>query len=95
MADETTNSQASSEVRARVRELIRALAPNQSAQLGSETRLEADLEFDSLALVELAVRLETEFELPALAEGDVADLDIQTVGDVEALIESLTREGRP
>jgi acyl carrier protein len=76
-----------------VRELVRSLAPREVETVDSNARLEADLAFDSLTLVELAVRLEREFALPDL--GDQAmDLEIETVGDIEGFVVNLVGSPR-
>jgi acyl carrier protein len=49
------------------------------------SRLVGDLGYDSLALIELAVELELEFELDPLDESAIAALG--TVGDAIALVE--------
>ncbi len=76
------------EIAAAVYEIVRQLAPNPVEVLDQDTRLEADLEYDSLALVELAVKLEERFELPQLAEEDIGQ--IETVGDIESLVARAT-----
>ena len=83
-----TEDNQTQDVRARVRELVRALAPRPVESVDSSARLEADLLFDSLTLVELAVRLEQEFSLPDFEE-QAMDLEIETVGDVESFVENL------
>lgn len=75
-------------VAARVRELIRALAPADVSSVGPDDLLQEDLLFDSLTLLELAVRLEREFELTSFQE-EPADLSIETVGEVERLVQEL------
>lgn len=80
------------DVQARVRELIRTKAPNPVDEIGPEVHLEDDLHYDSLALIDLAVSIEREFELPAFAEAQVVDLQLETVGDVEALVGRLVNE---
>ena len=56
-----------------------------AADVGPDTGLIADLGYDSVRLIELAIALEQRFELPALDEaGSIA---VCTVADVVALVE--------
>jgi acyl carrier protein len=65
-----------------VRELVIELAPNPDGAAGkSDPHLVDDLEYHSLALMELAFTLEDEFELDPLDEETA--LSIVTLGDVE------------
>lgn len=68
-------------VRVRVRELIQELAPRRADALADEMLLVEDLEYHSLALLELAFALEDEFDLPPLDEEKVQH--IRTVADIE------------
>ena len=72
------------EIHIRVRELVLEVAPYPGATVDENSRLELDLQYDSLALVELAVKIEENFGLPPMAEGDI--LEIETVGDIERLV---------
>lgn len=74
----------SSGVEQQLHAMIREIAPAPVSEITSASRLEDDLGFDSLALVELAVQLEQQFKLPPLSEEEA--LDITTVGDIEALL---------
>jgi acyl carrier protein len=94
MIEDTAKPQASTDVRARVRELVRTRAPNPAEQVGPETHLEEDLHYDSLALIDLAVSIEREFELTAFAEAQVVDVKLETVGDIELLVDRLVAEAR-
>jgi len=68
--------------RALIRELILELAPNRGVTaLAPTLRLVEDLEYHSLALMELAFTLEDEFHLDPIDEADVQK--IVSVGDVE------------
>ena len=72
-------------VRMLVRELILELAPNQTYKdLTSDSRLVEDLEFHSLALMEMAFTLEDEFSLDPISEQDA--LKIISAGDVEQYV---------
>lgn len=69
------------EIRATIRALVIQLAPNDNVNDdGRDLLLVEDLEYHSLALLELAFVLEDEFDLPPIDE-QVAQL-IRTVGDV-------------
>jgi acyl carrier protein len=77
MSSETATS-------SQVRELVRELAPYPVETIDETSRLELDLRYDSLALVELAVEIEARFGLPPMAETEL--MDIETVGDIERLV---------
>ena len=93
MPEDIVGHDVAADIRTRVRDVIRSLAPETVDHVDRCDRLQNDLLFDSLALVELAVRLEQEFELPPF-EGEAVDLEIETVGDVEDLIDDLVKGGR-
>ncbi len=76
------------ETRARVRSIIIELAPNpDGARQDTTTRLVEDLEYHSLALLELGFTLEDEFNLPPIDQEQVQH--ITTVEEVEDLVLSL------
>ena len=87
-APEPATADAAADVRSRVREAILALAPNPVDEVAASDRLEEDLLFDSLALTELALRLEQQFELPGFDQ-ELMDVRLETVGDVEDVISRL------
>jgi acyl carrier protein len=93
MSDETLSTRIPGDVRSRVRELVRVQAPNPIGQVEASTRLEDDLHYDSLALIDLAVCIEREFELSAFAETEVVDVELNTVRDIEDLVERLVGAG--
>jgi acyl carrier protein len=73
----------------RVREIVLEFAPNpMSLDLIAEAHLVADLQFHSLALVELVYALEDEFDLGPIGADDVED--VRTCGDIERFIECRT-----
>ena len=76
MAEHTEHS-----VRNVVRALIAELAPNQDVASLEDAHLVDDLEFHSLALLELAFTLEDEYDLDEIDEATAKG--IQTVRDVE------------
>jgi acyl carrier protein len=78
-------------LRATVRHAIRELAPNPVEEVSPSDRLEEDLLFDSLALTELALRLEQDLELPGFDE-ELVDIELETVGDVEDVVANLVRQ---
>lgn len=83
--------QADTDVRARVRSIILEVAPNPDGDRDSGTQLVDDLEYHSLALLELGFTLEDEFDLPPLDQSQVQD--IRTVEEVQDLVCVLLRPG--
>lgn len=81
-------------VRTTILELIKELAPNQSlSALSPDHRLVEELEYHSLALMELAFTLEDEFGLDPINEQDA--LKIVSAGDVEDyVVDELRRKGK-
>ena len=74
----------------RVRELVGAMSPLGSREVSSSDRVVDDLGYDSVALLELALALEVEFDLQAVGEDQAVDL--LTVGDIEHLVDQLARK---
>jgi len=74
----------------RVRELVGAMSPLGSREVSSSDRVVDDLGYDSVALLELALALEVEFDLQAIGEDQAVDL--LTVGDIEHLVDQLARK---
>lgn len=72
------------DLRSRTRELVGQLSPLGPQTAESEARLAEDLGYDSLALIELSLRLESEFGFGGAGSVDTAD--ISTVGDIEDLV---------
>ena len=72
------------DIAARVRELVGSLIPAGARQVGPSDRLVEDLGFDSVAVLELALALEVEFDLEEIDEEQTVDL--VTVGDIETII---------
>jgi acyl carrier protein len=77
------------DVTARTRDIIRLLAPADGASCERGDRLVEDLAFHSLALVELAFRLEEEFDLEPITYEEAQG--IVTVGDVEDFVSEAAR----
>jgi acyl carrier protein len=69
------------EVRTQIREIVLELAPNPQPDAPGDVRLVEDLEYHSLALLELAFALEDEFDLPPIDEESVRD--IRSAQDIE------------
>ncbi len=67
-----------------VRDIIRRMSPAGAPEPQPDARLVEDLGYDSLAIIELALELERELGLPRLQEEQA--MDIETVGQVEALV---------
>jgi acyl carrier protein len=80
---------ADTDVRAKVRSIILQVAPSPDGAQESGTQLVEDLEYHSLALLELGFTLEDEFDLPPLDQSQVQD--IRTVEEVEDLVLQLLR----
>jgi acyl carrier protein len=74
----------------RVRELVGAMSPLGARTVSSSDRVVDDLGYDSVAILELALALEVEFDLQAIAEDQAVDL--LTVGDIEQLVGQLARK---
>ena len=70
----------------KVRELIAEQFEVAAEDVTEETDFVADLEADSLDVVELAMNIEDTFDLPEISEEDIKS--IQTVGDLVAYITS-------
>lgn len=82
---ETTVTTNEESARAVIFQLIQELAPNQSVTtVRADHRLVEDLEYHSLALMELAFTLEDEFQLNPINEEDA--LKIVFAGDVEQYV---------
>lgn len=70
--------------RVQVRELIGRMSPNGPRPAAPEDRLVEDLGYDSLAVIELSLQLESSFGLTDIGSNGVPD--IKTVADVENLV---------
>jgi acyl carrier protein len=93
MPESSVTVRSESEVKALVGEIVRELSPNPAAAEGNAVKLVDELEFTSLALLELAFTLEDEFELPPIDEA--AARHILTIADVENhVVSGLRDEGR-
>jgi len=71
-------------VRARVRDLVANLSPGHVTEFAPDARLVDDLDYHSLALLELAFALEEEYGLPPIDE--VIAAQITTVADIERYV---------
>ena len=67
-----------------VRSLVGEMSPLGPTDATSELRLVEDLGYDSVSFVELALALESEFNITAVDEEKAAGLT--TVGDIENLV---------
>lgn len=82
---------ADAEIREKIRSIIVQVAPNpDGARTDGETNLVDDLEYHSLALLELGFTLEDEFDLTPIDQAQVQD--ITTVEQVEDLVLELLRQ---
>ena len=79
-------------IETQVRAIVQELAPYPVDSVDPGAHLEDDLRYDSLALVELSVRLEKAFGLPPLSESDA--MEIERVRDIETLIKRVVDEQR-
>ncbi|HTB49617.1 MAG TPA: hypothetical protein VK701_01445 [Solirubrobacteraceae bacterium] len=70
--------------------IVRELAPNPESGEGNQVKLVDQLEYTSLALLELAFTLEDEFELPPIDEDTARK--IITIADVETHVVDGLRE---
>lgn len=75
------------DVRSKVRSIIIELAPKPGGDRGGDTLLVEDLEYHSLALLELGFTLEDEFDLPPVDQEAVQH--ITTAAQIEDLVLSL------
>jgi acyl carrier protein len=80
MMDSTT-------LRSDVRGLIGDMSPLGKRAALSTDRLADDLGYDSLAVIELSLQIESQFGLTAMGQDDATD--IVTVSDVEDLVERM------
>ena len=76
----------SAQQRDNVHALVAAMAPRPDIELTDDTRLAADLAYDSLRLIELSIALERRFGMSDVDDSAVAN--VTTVGDVVALVAS-------
>ncbi len=74
------------EISTRVRDVVGSLVPSGPREVQAADRL-SDLGFDSLSTMELAMALETEFDLQEVPEEQ--SVEMVTVGDIEVLVGSL------
>jgi acyl carrier protein len=74
------------DVRSTIREVVLELAPNPSSGSADGKLLVEELEYHSLALLELAFALEDEFDLPPIDEESVQH--IRTTTDIEDYVVS-------
>lgn len=72
------------EVRTQLRDIILDLAPNPQREVTDEALLVEDLEYHSLALLELAFALEDEFDLPPIDEENARN--IRSIKDIEEYV---------
>lgn len=75
---------ATEQIAARVREIVGDLCPLGEREAQSDDEIIADLGYDSMAMVELSLVLESEFNLEPMDDDQAVDL--VTVGDVEELV---------
>jgi acyl carrier protein len=76
----------SNTLRTKVRQIVGEMSPLGARDAGSDDLLIEDLGYDSLAVIELSLRIEQEFALPPAADAGTAT-DIRTVKDIEDFVE--------
>ncbi|HEV2370663.1 MAG TPA: phosphopantetheine-binding protein [Streptosporangiaceae bacterium] len=74
----------SQDILARVRRVIGDMCPLGARDVAADDRIMDDLGYDSMGVIELALVLESEFELAAIDEEQA--IDLVTVGDVADLV---------
>jgi acyl carrier protein len=75
------------EILTNVRRIIGEMCPLGAREAGPDERIMEDLGYDSMAVVELALVLEAEFELEPIEEEQA--IDLVTVRDVAELVEHM------
>ena len=83
-APSTVDGRPEEDVRAEVREIVVELTPGEGVEATDDSRLIEDLEFHSLALLELAFTLEDRFDLEPIEQERAQQ--IQTVRDLSDLV---------
>lgn len=78
------------QVRARIRDLVASLSPAEAPEVTPDSRLVNDLEYQSLALLELAFALEEEYDLPPIDEAIASQIEM--VRDIEEYVLSHLKE---
>jgi acyl carrier protein len=76
----------SSTLRSNVRQIVGEMSPLGAREASSEDRLVEELGYDSLAVIELSLRIEQDFGLNAMSSGGTPD--ISTVKDIEDFVEA-------
>jgi acyl carrier protein len=79
---------AADDYRIRVRQILAEMSPLRPSEARPTDRIMEDLGYDSMAIVELALVLESEFDLEQIDEERA--IDLVTVGDVEELVGQMT-----
>jgi acyl carrier protein len=81
---EDDNVSSNEQISTRVCEIIGEMCPTGAREVSLTDRIADDLGYDSVAVVELALVLESEFDLQPISEEDA--IDLVTVGDVAELV---------
>jgi acyl carrier protein len=79
-----------SDVARRVCELVRQISPSKSVSIEEHHHLIDDLRFDSVAFLELAVSLESEFDLPPITPEQTRS--VSTVGQLLNAVEGMVND---
>ncbi|MQY22606.1 acyl carrier protein [Nocardia macrotermitis] len=76
----------STTIRTSVRRIVGQMSPfGAPDEVTADARLVEDLGYDSLAVIELSLRLEKEFDLQLVRDTEQA-ADIKTIGDIEEFV---------
>ena len=75
-----------------VRAILAELVSSPPGAITPELRLDSQLGFDSLMMIELSVRLEERFDIVVPPNASPADLAIKTARDVARVVEELVAE---
>jgi acyl carrier protein len=82
----------STELRTKVRQVVGEMSPLGPREAQSTDRLAEELGYDSLAVIELSLRIEQEFAVGATSTAGTPD--ISTVADIEDLVERAAAAAR-
>lgn len=80
------------EVWAGVRAILAELLNRPESSFTPEARLESQLGFDSLMMIELSVRIEERFDVVVPPSASPADISVKTAADVVRFVEGLVAE---
>jgi acyl carrier protein len=85
-ANASTHLRRTSDIADAVRRVLATYAARSIDEVRLDTQLERDLEFDSFAMIEITVALETELGFSMEDAADPQNLGLVTVGDLVAYV---------